>query len=183
MNRLENDLQFGRYVSYTRTNNICDHCGRTSTLEGICESSNKPYPTGWYCSDCLAKLYAGKWRGSENPTIINGAQFQPEAGRVNISPSVWTAPVIDNNFEDLLKASTKAMRMNGGDGSMKDFLERTLKLVAELKGQADCFRYAALYEGHKTITIQGDALIGLLKKTLPEIEELTEYMRKKGEKK
>ncbi len=73
--------------------------------------------------------------------------------------------------------------MKSDHTSMKDFLERTLKLVAELKGQADCFRYAALYEDHKTITIQGDALVELLKKIIPEIEELTEYTRKKDEKK
>ena len=44
MIKSEDDLQFGRAVNYGRTNSICDHCGRTATLAGICEDSNTSYP-------------------------------------------------------------------------------------------------------------------------------------------
>ena len=105
-------------MSPYRTNNICDHCGRTATLEGICENPNKPYPTGWYCSDCLTRLYTGKMWDSKNSIVIDGSQFQPEAGNVSITPSVWPS-----NDKPYLTGQC------GADGSSKpnNILEQTIK--------------------------------------------------------
>lgn len=85
MNRLENDLQFGRYVSYTRTNSICDHCGRTATLKAMRENPRQAYL--WLCGTCESRLLACEWNRLN--LTIDGSQFQPEAGNVSITPSVW----------------------------------------------------------------------------------------------
>lgn len=65
---------------------------------------------------------------------------------------------------------------------MKDFLDKTLKIVSDLSGYGDCFKYAALYEGHKTVALQLGYLIELLEKTLPELREMKDYMEAKSKK-
>ena len=67
--------------------------------------------------------------------------------------------------------------------SMPDFLDRALKITSDLKGYADCFQYAVLYEGHKTVALQCGYLLELLENTIPELQELLKYMKAKDKKK
>lgn len=135
MNRLENDLQFGRYVSYTRTNSICDHCGRTATLKAMRENPKDPKQTYlWLCVTCESRLSSGEWSGSKHPIIIDGSQFQPEAEKTNVVPSVWSGSdkldKIMNELEETIKERTER------EAFQKEILEY-LKVTADMAENND----------------------------------------------
>lgn len=80
-------------MSPYKTNNTCDYCGRTSTLVGLYENPNKNYPTGWYCLECISRLKADGWSGSEKPTVIDGSQYQIKPSESIQTPSMWINPM------------------------------------------------------------------------------------------